>query len=97
MVDLHFRRFRSILRVEEFAQGAFLDRVDRVVIEPGRVTGNDDVMRLLARFRIVETFALIGIALDALIIRVVIGLVFQIIQGRGPGQLRIVDLLPGQG
>lgn len=53
-------------------------------------------MRLLARFRIVEAFALIGIALDALIVVIVLHLVFQIVQSRSSWQLRIVDLLSGQ-
>ena len=53
-------------------------------------------MRLFARFSIVEAFALIGIALDALIVVIVFHIVFQIVQSRSSWQLRIVDLLSGQ-
>ena len=40
-------RLALVLVVEELWQGALLDAVDGVVVEPGRVAGNDDVVRLL--------------------------------------------------
>lgn len=34
-LPLHFRCFRAILGIEEFAQSPFLDGIDRIVVEPG--------------------------------------------------------------
>ena len=43
----YFRCLGAVLAVKEFGHGTSFDRVDRVVIEPGRVAGNDDVVRLI--------------------------------------------------
>ena len=53
-------------------------------------------MRLFARFRIVESLGQIGVALNLLIIRVIVGIVIGIVRGSTAWQLRIVDFLTRQ-
>ena len=43
----HFWRFRSVLSVEKLGQRSLLNGVDGVVVEPGRIAGNDDVVCLM--------------------------------------------------
>ena len=95
-VSLHFWRLGTVLRVEKFVQCTFLDGIDGIVIEPGRVTWNDNVMRLFARFGIVESLGQIGIALNLLVIRVIFGIVVGIVHCSSARQLRIVYFLARQ-
>lgn len=44
--QINFRRFRFVFAIEELREGTLLNRVDGIVVEPGRVTWNDDMMSL---------------------------------------------------
>lgn len=46
IVCLHFWSFRSILATEEFREGSLFYGMDAVVTEPGRVTGDNNIVCL---------------------------------------------------
>ena len=84
-------RFALVLVVEELGQRALLDLVQRRVVEPRRVRGHDDVVRLFARLLLLgcsgggRREAIAGVLLLLLLL---VGCSARVAHGRGRGRVR---------